>query len=83
METINEGWRLQSLNINYQTYGAEKGQYTGAACFTNGVKMNVNFMLDQDKCNKFLALIQDEIQNHAANLGNMLVSSLPLKIENK
>jgi len=76
----NNDWRLQSLSITYNEWGEHKGLYTGAAKFVNGTKMDINFKLDQEKSNRFLALIQDEITNHAKELGAMLVVSLPIAL---
>lgn len=80
MDNQNQEWRLQRLEVNYNLYGEHKDQYTGSARFTNGVKMDVNFMLDQSKCNKFISLIQEEIQEQAKNLGSLLVTSMPIAL---
>jgi len=78
---INEekGWVLSYLNIqpNYSC----KGQFKGQIKFQNGMSMEFNMTLDDVKCRKMVALLRDEVEQSAKELGNLMISSMPSQIE--
>jgi hypothetical protein len=78
---MDNQWQLTSLSITYNGYGTDKGRYTGHASFQNGEKMSLNFKLDADRCSKFIALLQEDIVSSAKDFSQLLVSSMPLRIE--
>jgi hypothetical protein len=75
----NKDWVLKDLTIR-QDWN-KKGFYTGNVSFQNGVKMELALMLDNDKCAKMIAMLQEEIVSTAVNLGDLLVKSMPIQIE--
>lgn len=75
-----EKWIMQNLTISLQAWGEKKGQYTGSVKFSNGVKMDINFLLDEGKCERFITILQDEIISHAQLMSNLLVTSMPKAI---
>lgn len=75
----NNNWILQDLSIR-QDWN-KKQLYTGNVKFQNGVKMELSLLLDNAKCAKMIALLQEEIVANAVNLGEMLVKSMPIAIE--
>jgi hypothetical protein len=75
----NGNWILKDLTIR-QDWN-KKGLYTGNVSFQNGVKMELALMLDNEKCAKMIAMLQEEIVSTAVNLGDLLVKSMPVQIE--
>jgi chemotaxis protein CheY-P-specific phosphatase CheC len=75
---MQNDWILKDLDIR-QDWN-KKGLYTGNVTFTNGVKMQMSLLLDNDKCTKMVALLKDEIIENAQNLGDMLIKSMPLAL---
>lgn len=76
MET--KDWILESLNINQ--HWQKRGLYTGNVKFKNGVKMELALLLDNEKCVKMIAMLQEEIVASAVNLSDLLMKSMPVQI---
>lgn len=75
----NQNWILQELHINQDW--SKPGMYTGNVKFKNGVKMELALMMNNEKCVKMIALLQEEIVNSAVNLSDILMKSMPKVIE--
>ncbi len=75
----DNNWILKDMSIR-QDWN-KKGLYVGNVSFTNGVEMQMSLALDNLKCGKMIAILQSEIVESATNLGQMLVKSMPLAIE--
>lgn len=81
MENTKNDWLLDSLNINR---GWQNNQpYTGNIKFRNGVKMEFTLLLDTEKCGKIIHILQDELTASAQRLGEMMVQSMPIAIQEK
>lgn len=80
METQQSEWQLVSLNINFNDWGKHKGTYTGAVKFKNGIEMDVNLMLNGEESRQFLSLVSDKIKEHATKMTQLMVSSMPLML---
>jgi hypothetical protein len=77
MEILNsEEWRLKSLTIEFQEWGDYKGKYLGKIQFANGQKDAFSFTIPDDKCEGYLALIQESVVQSANRLGDKVVNSL-------
>ena len=78
MENNKEDWKLDSLRIDFKTYGEDKGKYIGDIKFSNGENESFKFKLDSDMCKKYIQLISTHIVYSAENLSNRLIKSLGL-----
>lgn len=76
---MQNDWILKDLSIR-QSWN-KPGVYTGNVTFTNGVKMELALLLDNEKCGRMLSILQEEIVASAVNLGDMLIKSMPIAIE--
>jgi hypothetical protein len=74
----NKDWILEQLNINQDWQ--KRGLYTGNVKFKNGVKMELALLLDNEKCVKMIAMLQEEIVASAVNLSDLLMKSMPVQI---
>ena len=76
METTE--WILESLSIS-QDWN-KKGHYRGNVKFKNGVTMEFSMLLDSAKCAKMISMLQEEIQESAAKLGDLMIKSMPIQL---
>lgn len=79
MEENKETWILKKIQIEFQTYGNDKGKYTGKVDFQNGHFESFSFRIKPDMADKYISLIADDIVKGAENLGCDLLKSLKLK----
>lgn len=73
-----QGWQLESLRIDFQTYGEFKGKYVSKIVFQNKKTDAFTFVLSPEKTEQYLHLIKDEIATSAGMLGQRLLQSLSL-----
>lgn len=73
-----QGWQLESLRIDYQTWGEFKGKHTAKITFQNKNTDAFTFVLTPEKTQAYLHLIKDEIVASAGMLGQRLLQSLSL-----
>lgn len=75
----NQTWILEDLAIRQDWQ--KKGLYVGHVKFQNGVKMELSLKLDAETCTKMITILQEEIVASAVNLGDMLMKSMPIKLQ--
>ncbi len=76
-----DDWKLQKLEIEFQTYGVHKGEYCGTIRFQNGEFESFQFKIRPDMAQPYIDLIADDIILTASSLGERLIESLGLKEE--
>jgi hypothetical protein len=77
--TNQSEWRLQKIEIEYNSWGDNKGKYTGRICFQNKDVENFTFNIRPDMAQQYIELISSEVVKSAESLGSKLVESLGLK----
>lgn len=75
---INDGWKLKSLNIQFQDWGDYKGKYTGKIQFENKESEAFTFNIKPEMVQEYLSLIKNELVSAASSLGDNLMNSLNL-----
>jgi len=76
--TNKNGYKLQSLDIRYQTYGEFKGKYTGKIAFENGDNEAFTFNLSQEETQSYLDLLASKLVGSASGLADKLLNSMNL-----
>ena len=79
MSENKETWILREIKIEFQTYGEDKGKYTGKVVFQNGHFESFSFRIRPEMADQYIALIADDLVKGAENLGSDLLKSLKLK----
>lgn len=78
MTTVDQDWRLKSLNIEFMTYGDYAGKYVGKIEFVNRQRDAFVFQLTPEDTEKYMALISEKVVTNASHLGDKLLASLNL-----
>jgi hypothetical protein len=73
-----DDWRLDKLELNFENWGEDKGNYTGRIRFCNGDSESFSFKIRKDMAKPYIDLISSDIVRGASNLGERLVESLGL-----
>lgn len=73
-----QGWQLENLRIDFQTYGEFKGKHTAKITFQNKQSDAFTFSLSPEETQQFLMLIKDKIVGNAGMLGQRLLHSLSM-----
>lgn len=77
-QVLDAGWKLNSLHINFQTYGDYKGKYVGKVEFNNRENEAFMFNLSPDETTKYIDLVSEKLVHSASHLGDKLIASLNL-----
>ncbi len=77
-QVLDAGWRLESLNISFQTWGDYKGKYVGKVRFNNRDEEAFMFNLTPEDTEKYLQLINEKLVLTASHLGDKLLASMNL-----
>ncbi|MEG0848466.1 MAG: hypothetical protein RSE50_00780 [Myroides sp.] len=79
MDQDKETWILKKIEVEFQSYGEDKGKYTGKVSFTNGNFESFSFRIRPEMAENYIDLIADDLVKGAENLGADLLKSLKLK----
>lgn len=79
MSENKETWTLREIKIEFNSYGDNKGKYTGKISFGNGHHESFSFRIRPEMAEQYIALIADDLVKGAENLGSDLLKSLKLK----
>ena len=74
-----DDWKLDKLEIEFKSWGDDKGKYAGRIRFENGEYENFTFKIRPDMAQPYIDLIAEDIVKAASNLGERLVVSLGLE----
>jgi hypothetical protein len=73
---MNDKWRLQKIELEFNTYGEHKGKYTGTVKFQNGEYESFNFNIRPDMAAPYVDLIAKDVVRGADSLARRLCESL-------
>jgi hypothetical protein len=79
---MDNNWRLDSIKLDFQTWGENKGKYAGSVRFENGDYESFSFKIRPDMAQPYINLIASDVVKGADALAQRLCVSLGLK-ENK
>jgi len=77
-QILDAGWKLESLNISFQTYGDYRGKYVGKVRFNNKEDEAFMFNLSPDETQEYINLVSKKLVTNASHLGDKLMASLNL-----
>lgn len=80
-KVTKNGWRLQSIEIEFQKYGKHKDKYAGIIKFENGEREHFQFNIQPEMAQPYIDLMAKDIVRCAEDLGTRLTESLNLKNE--
>jgi hypothetical protein len=75
-EEKKNDWKLEKIELEFNTYGENKGKYTGRVMFTNGDWESFRFKILPDMAKPYLALISKDVVRSADSLARRLCESL-------
>lgn len=78
-ELERDNWILSSIEIKLQTYGSDKGRYTGYIRFSNGEAESLNLKIDAESSAKYMGLISEQIIHTTEILADRVRKSIILK----
>lgn len=73
---MNSDWRLQKIELEFNSYGEHKGNYTGTVRFQNGEYESFNFKIRPDMAGPYVDLIAKDVVRGADSLARRLCESL-------
>jgi hypothetical protein len=74
-----DDWRLQKIELEFQTYGEHKGKYVGKIRFQNGDFESFDFKIRPEMAQPYIDLMSSDIVKCAESLGSRLIESLGLR----
>lgn len=77
-KNLQDDWRLQKIELEFQAYGEHKGKYLGKIRFANGQYESFEFKIRPDMAESYIKLISKDVVKCAESLGDRLVKSLGL-----
>ena len=69
-------WHLSDLTIRLETYGKDKGKYTGTARFTNKESEYIALRINQEQAGKFLAIITEDLHGATKDICTNLLTNV-------
>ena len=82
MTEKQDDWQLRKLEIEFQTYGEDKGKYVGSIYFVNGEYESFKFKVRPNMAHDYIKLIAGDVVLAAESLGDRLIKSLGRTIGN-
>lgn len=74
-----DDWKLKKLELEFQTFGKDKGKYVGSIHFQNGDYEGFNFKIRPDLAEPYITLIAADVVRAAEQMGERLIQSLKLR----
>lgn len=74
----DDAWKLESIKLEFQNWGEDKGKYMGQIRFKGGLYESFSFRIKPDMAQPYIDLIADDIVDGAQRLGHRLIESLGL-----
>ena len=71
-------WRLQAIELKFNTWGEHEGKYSGKISFQNGDHESFSFKIRPDMAEKYISVLSADIVASATDLGSRLLDSLGL-----
>lgn len=82
MEVKPEEFQLRDLKIEFNTYGPDKGKYSGTVRFANGLSESFTFRVRPEMAHDYIKLIASDLITSAGKLGDDLITSIGKTIGN-
>jgi len=82
MELNKDDWVLDDIKIEFNTYGADKGKYTGKVSFRNGHHESFSFRVRPNMAHDYIKLIASDVVLAASTLGESLIKSIGKTVGN-
>lgn len=82
MSDKTEEWQLTKLEIEFNSWGEDKGKYTGSIRFDNGECESFKFKVRPNMAHDYIKLIAGDVVLAAESLGDRLIQSLGRTIGN-
>jgi len=79
MSEKRDNWKLEKIELEFQTWGKDKGKYAGRIRFSNNDHESFTFKVRPDMAQPYIDLIAYDIVKGAESLGERLIESLGLK----
>lgn len=79
MSDLDQQWKLQKIELEFQTYGEHKGKYCGSIYFTNGEHESFRFNVKPNMAQPYIDLIAEDIVIAASGLADRLMESLGIQ----
>ena len=73
---MSNDWKLDKIELEFQTYGEHKGEYTGRVRFQNGDYESFSFKIRPDMAGPYVDLIAKDVVKGADSLARRLCESL-------
>lgn len=73
-----DDWRLDRIELEFKTWGDDKGKYFGSIRFQNGEHESFKFKIRPDQAQPYIDLIAEDVVRGAESLGQRLIESLGL-----
>lgn len=74
-----DDWKLEQIDLRFQSFGENKGKYEGYVEFQNGEYESFKFKIRPDMAQAYIDLIAADVVKGAESLGSRLIESLGLK----
>ena len=74
-----DDWRLDKIELEFKTWGENKGKYEGSIRFQNGEYESFKFNINPEMAQSYIDLISGDIVKCAESLGERLINSLGLR----
>ena len=74
-----DDWRLQKIELEFQSYGKNEGKYVGTIRFQNGEYESFTFKIRPEMAKPYIDLMSEDIVKCAESLASRLIESLGLK----
>lgn len=75
-EVISDEWRVDKIEIEYQTWGEKKGRHIGKIRFKNKHYESFEFIIKPEHIDKYLVLIKEQLILSSVELTNDLIQKL-------
>ncbi len=76
-ENLDE-WRLDKIELKFESYGEDKGKYKGKITFGNGHWESFTFMIKPSMAERYIEVISEDVVKSASQLSEKLLKSLKL-----
>lgn len=73
---MNNDWRLDKIELEFISYGEDKGKYTGKIRFQNGAYESFSFRIRPEMAGPYVDLIAKDVVKGADSLARRLCESL-------
>ena len=76
---LDQEWKLQKIELEFQRWGENKGKYAGSIEFANGENESFRFNVRPDLAQPYIDLMAKDIVIAASGLADRLMESLGLR----